>query len=161
TQCSCRSGSRSGSYPTWSPDGSRIAFAQGGIYSIDRSGGTLTLLVPLANGAIPEGLAWSPDGTKLAFGMFVPIPGSLFAQRDIMVASADGTGSVVDLTNSTATDEGWPSWSPTGQQIAFDQEPNGASLGGQTGLSVMDANGANPTQLYHGDSSHQPEFGTA
>ncbi len=148
-----------GTYPAWSPDGSRIAFLGGGdIYSVDRSGENLTPLVPLPNGAFPQGLAWSPDGTKLAFDMLAP--GSSPAQRDVMVAAADGTGSVADLTSSPTTDDTFPSWSPTGQKIAFDQAPSGGQAG-QTGLAVMDANGANQAQLFDGDSAHMPRFGTA
>ncbi|MEM6377088.1 MAG: DPP IV N-terminal domain-containing protein, partial [Bacteroidota bacterium] len=62
------------SNPTWSPDGSRIAFTsstdQGSeIFVYWLESGSLARISQLEGGA--SGLSWSPDGTKLAFSMFI------------------------------------------------------------------------------------------
>jgi Ca2+-binding RTX toxin-like protein len=77
-----------------------------------------------------------------------------------MAFSADGRGSVTNLTNSTTADENSPSWSPTGDRLAFDRLPTGGGLS-DGDLYVMAANGANPTLLYDGDATHVATDGTA
>ncbi len=63
------------SSPTWSPDGTRIAFLS------DRDGTTQIHVMWLETREVkqlthvehnPVGLRWSPDGRTLAFGMFLP-----------------------------------------------------------------------------------------
>ena len=56
--------------PTWSPDGTRIAFASERddnweIYLMDADGGNQTRLTN--NDAVDWMPAWSPDGTRIAF----------------------------------------------------------------------------------------------
>lgn len=53
-------------HPRLSPDGKTIAFSyQGEIWTVPRTGGTMTLLTP-SEGADTEP-AWSPDGKRIAF----------------------------------------------------------------------------------------------
>jgi len=57
-------------FPTWSPDGSRLAFArQGGdaatICEVPALGGSVRQLATA--GDVIEGLSWSPDGSELVF----------------------------------------------------------------------------------------------
>jgi len=99
--------------PTWSPDGSMIAFAS------NRSG-ERQLYVANANGKNVEQVtdlnnmggrsSWSPDGTKLAFYR------GPAGDRDIYVINIDGSG-LQRLTNGG--DNLGPSWSPDGEWIAF------------------------------------------
>ena len=91
---------------TWSPDGSKIAFASGtaggsDIYVMNADGsGVVRLTSDLQDNMEP---AWSPDGSKIAFSNF----GAL------KVMNADGTG-------ATTLTSGWnPQWSPDGSKIAF------------------------------------------
>ena len=58
--------------PTWSPDGSKIAFARDwqNIYIVQINGEGLTQITnfePDYAGGGPSGLDWSPDGSKIAF----------------------------------------------------------------------------------------------
>jgi len=94
---------------TWSPDGSKIAFASGtaggsDIYVMNADGsGVVRLTSDLQDNMEP---AWSPDGSKIAFSNF----GAL------KVMNADGTG-------ATTLTSGWnPQWSPDGSKIAFLRE---------------------------------------
>src|SRR5206468_3551435 len=57
--------------PTWSPDGTQIAFASGrenskAIYVVGMDGSKLRRLTP-AGGADEEQPAWSPDGKQIAY----------------------------------------------------------------------------------------------
>jgi dipeptidyl aminopeptidase/acylaminoacyl peptidase len=101
--------------PTWSPDGSRLAFVsdRGGgdeIWSIGTDGSEPKRMT--ANAAAEEAPAWSPDGSKIAFVSDRTGNAEVFSMR-----AGDGGGET-DLTNDPASDR-YPAWSPDGSQIAF------------------------------------------
>ena len=87
--------------PSWSPDGTRLAFSLGG--AIETC--TVVTCTPAALGtATGTEPAWSPDGTKVAF---------VNSGNIHTVAFPGGTG---DTTIATGTD---PSWSPDGTRLVF------------------------------------------
>ncbi|MFJ9828217.1 hypothetical protein ACIRSU_28205 [Streptomyces sp. NPDC101160] len=101
--------------PSWSPDGTRVAFlrygaggAVDGIWTM-KSNGTDLHSVPGTNGASDP--AWSPDGTRIAYSKPVG------TQRELYVADVDGSP-VKRLTHTTA-DEFHPTWSPDGGSLAY------------------------------------------
>ena len=126
-----------GGSPTWSPDGSKIAFISDRdgnfeIYTMDADGTNLVRLTDHpAFDAFPS---WSPDGSKIAF----------ISDRDdndeIYVMSADGTNPV-NLTNNGEVDD-LPSWSPDGAKIAFYSHRDGNNE-----IYVMAADGSDPVNL--------------
>ncbi len=96
---------------TVSPDGSRVAWLQSGIFIAPASGGAP---VELAGGAACEksSIAWSPDSRQIAFLSDCAKKGQL--QLSVMPAAG---GAVRQLThvNGLLAD---PKWSPDGKQIA-------------------------------------------
>jgi Tol biopolymer transport system component len=100
-------------YPSWSPDGTRIAFQSyhnnDDIYVMNADGsGVARLTDHPANDWLSS---WSPDGKRIAFDS------KRDANDDIYVMNADGS-EVERLTNNPSWDEA-PSWSPNGMRIAF------------------------------------------
>ncbi len=124
-------------YPSWSPDGTMIAFTttrdvSHEIYVMNADG---TNQVNLTNNTVFDSRpSWSPDGTKITFE----------SERDgdyeIYVMNADGTNPV-NLTNNPAN-ENDPSWSPDGMKIAFRSFRDGDDE-----IFVMNSDGANPVNL--------------
>jgi TolB protein len=92
--------------PTWSPDGSRLAFSRtngSGSVLIVRElvGGTETTIT---EGHVDDGPAWSPDGTVIAFNRS-PLDGGGF---DVWLVRPDGS----DVTRLTRDGGFSPTWQP-------------------------------------------------
>ena len=112
--------------PSWSPDGSRIAFVvrdtatpEGSIWLANADGSGATLL-SAGGDTCPVGLfhpSWSPDGTKLAV---VCYPGGPVTESiGIMDVVTKAITRLATVTHPEALNN-QPTWSPDGQWIAFD-----------------------------------------
>jgi Tol biopolymer transport system component len=111
--------------PSWSPDGSKIAFHVDydapDVYVMNADGSGVTQLTYAGD---DYGPAWSPDGSKIAFAS---------SSGGVSVMNADGSG--VTALGAGGHD---PAWSPDGSKIAF-------ATG--SGISVMYADGSGVTRL--------------
>ena len=122
--------------PTWSPDGSRIAFVsspysdgEARLYTMEADGSDVRGIAPEVEVALDAPL-WSPDGRWIAFVAFREQE----YLRDIFVVRPDGS----DLTRISEA-LGGPSWSPDGEHIAFTKRLED----GSTGLHIAAADGSN------------------
>ena len=108
--------------PTWSPDGSRIAFTTGmekdwslHIMEVDDKTGKNREI--RMGDAFILNLSWSPDGKRFALQRRVE------ENFEIFVMNADGSG-LVNISNHPAFD-GDPAWSPDGTEIIFVSDRDG------------------------------------
>ena len=109
--------------PSWSPDGSLIAFAAEDpetermrLFAIDPVSEQLySFQAADALGGDHTEPAWSPDGSSLAFA------GEVDGNPDIYVLHETG---VTRLTNDAAWEAG-PAWSPDGARLAFATQRDG------------------------------------
>ena len=121
---------------SWSPDGTRIAFAaqrygqKSHIYVIDADGRNLIQLTNNAGGN--RNPSWSPDGRRIAF--------TSNDTGEIRVMDVDGSN-VTKLTDFGGGDYA-PKWSPDGSRIAFFSYRSG-----QYEIYVVDVAGGDPIQL--------------
>ena len=135
--------------PTWSPDGSMIAFASSRngerqLYVMNANGSDVRQVTDLNN--MGGRSTWSPDGTQLAFYR------GPFGEHDIYVINIDGTG-LERLTHGG--DNLGPSWSPDGNWIAFTSFRDGNNE-----IYIMHPDGSGVTRLTDNRiSDWQPRWG--
>ncbi|MER6366748.1 hypothetical protein [Kitasatospora sp. NPDC001527] len=155
-------------HPSWSPDGTTLAFdrtggdSPGRIWTAGADGGNVHQLGSLCEADAPDCLnekettpAWSPDGKQLAFtrswGSTDPTTDQI-QYSDLYVIAPDGTTAqrLTFLTNDTpysgvVTD---PAWSPDGKQIVFSYRTSatGQPANGRA-LHIVNADGTGLRRL--------------
>ncbi|MEX1357261.1 MAG: hypothetical protein WD981_01420 [Gaiellaceae bacterium] len=128
------------SHPSWSPDGSLIAFDRRNdqlqrteIWAVQPDGSReRRLSASTGNDASPS---WSPDGTRIAFSS------TRDGNWEIYVMRADGSGQV-RVTATPTRDEGEPSWSPDGTLLAYS-----AGRGSARDIYVANADGSSERRV--------------
>lgn len=135
-------------WPSWSPDGKRIAFTKdvfgGQVLFVMNADGSRQLAV--TGGARGFGPFWSRDG-RLLFTR------TDRANLEIAVIGSDGRGERRLTSNPRADTH--PDWSPDGSKIAFESH-----RGGTGDIYVMDADGGNPRAVFadHDDWEGEPAW---
>ncbi len=153
--------------PSWSPDGTRIAFVsdRDGHVPKGRVWSTFEIYVMDAEGKNQRNLtndpnsdhspAWSPDGKRIVFSSDREV------NFEIYVMDNNG-GNPQKLTNNPGTDQ-HPSWSADGKRIAFSSYRDGhfiADSGLTSEIYVMDADGGNPQRLTENRQNDDSPDGT-
>ena len=136
-------------WPTWSPDGRRIAYSKSGHIHVVNLDGTGEKRLATTDG-FEDSPTWSPDGRQIAFRSNSTISVvDLDGGRARALASPGGTGLVNPEgkgANKLATSRGDPStpqWSPDGTQIVFAVYQTGDACS----IWVMSADGGVQTQI--------------
>lgn len=133
----------SGSNPSWSPDGSKIAFIANtcgpagchtDIYTMHPDGTAISPLFTGGAGTVPDWVAWKPDGTSLAFS------GQYNGTYGLYLVTADGSTVTPVITGVGGFH---PSWSPDGTRLAFSCQVQA----GNADICVVNADGSGLARL--------------
>lgn len=133
-----------GRFPSWSPNGQKIAFDTGGqgshVFVINLDGSGLEQLT--GSTALPNIRPdWSPDGRKIAFAS------GPSQQQQIYVMNADGSDPV-RLTDSNSDGNAVaPDWSPNGHRIVFQSNRDSTEEARNDEIYVMNADGSDQRRL--------------
>jgi TolB protein len=127
--------------PTWSPDGTQIAFCSGRsgapqIYIIGIDGGGLRRVTH--EGSYNTSPNWSPKGDRIAYAS------RMGGRFQIFTVKIDGSGNQ-QVTSTGGSNED-PSWSPDGRYLVFS-----STRAGRSALYVSDAVGEHQVQLTDGN----------
>lgn len=135
--------------PSFSPDGSRIAYASGSDIWVMRADGThkVNLTHNKKNNADPT---WSPDGTKIAFRSAKDV-----ASGEIYSVPAGG-GTQHRITHNNMSERN-VNWAPNGTRIAFDASGNGATPNSQIYVAAV-ANGVITRLSNNSYNDGSPDF---
>lgn len=124
--------------PSWSPNGSQVAFTSymrnnPDLYVVGAGGGRPKRISK--HPGMNTGGSWSPDGTRIAVTL------SKDGNPEIYIINAS-TGAIVRrLTNNRAIDTS-PTWSPNGREIAFVSDRQGGPQ-----IFVMNTDGSNQRRV--------------
>ena len=142
-----------GTDPTWSPDGTHLAFLSNDqIYTVPSTGGVATQLTSVnPSSSLLGSPLWSPQGNGILFTTNIPSspgiggPGPV----DIMMMNSDGSGvrqlfSSAHFTPPYST----PSWSPDGTRLLLDvpSPAQGSRSSTSRGASSRHSTSAAPTR---------------
>jgi Tol biopolymer transport system component len=143
-------GPRGGGEPTWSPDGTMVAFVRNdGIWVMHADGSAVTEIRHDPT-MVEEWPVWSPDGRQIAH-LESPVCGlcSIGITWALNIMNSDGSG-LRKLTDTPS--DGRPAWSPDGQTIVVggrsDDPPTPAN-----GLQSIRLDGSGLHQLTNGPDS--------
>jgi Tol biopolymer transport system component len=137
-------------WPTWSPDGRRIAFQSNrsgnwDIWMINADGTGLAQLT--RHPADDRFACWSPDGTKIAFTSQRSGTQDVWV-LDVQAALSSGDDSgAINLTNSPSDDR-YPFWSPDGKQLTFNSRRDG-----NYEIYIMNSDGSHPRNVSNSPKS--------
>ena len=152
--------------PSFSPDGTLIAYAVGGgdhsnnVWVMDADGTNAHQIVSNEWTEAPghvRGLAWSPAGDRIALGLGGSIytfasDGSDFTRiAGVELSCTEADPCSVELAQAA----GSPYWAPDGSQIAYTTgcvEGAGAANRAGCHLTIADADGSNVREFNHGAS---------
>ena len=134
-------------HPSWSPDGSSIAFlrqfgaANPAIYVVHPDGTELHRVVDVSWTSTGEPV-WSPDGMKIAYtdGVNGFYSRGGHVGQEIFVVDADGGGAhKLTETAPRGYNDATPAWSPDGDRILFMRPAGGPA--GEMNLVTMNVDG--------------------
>ena len=130
---------------TWFPDGARLAYYSGGLRTVNANGTGDALLLS-GNTVSP---AVSPDGTKIAFSLNGNI---------LTVVDSNGTNPVA-LIGPSANMSGRATWSPDGNNIAFERvDLSLPPAEWNRGIWAISPDGSNLRQLTAPGSDSSPSW---
>jgi len=149
------------SSPTWSPDGTRVAFVvnyqeepwdgvsdKSEIWVVNEDGTDLQILTGGETPAFQNifELSWSPDGTKLAFRSYCCNRQGRDIYSELRVMDADGTNGV---QLARVSGQRPYSWSPDGSRIVFSNGPT-------KDIRIVNTDGTNQRRLADIDAEYGP-----
>ena len=123
--------------PDWRPDGERIAFSNGDIFTIRPDGSDLKKVTDHGRASFPS---WAPNGQRIAFDA------TSLPEQGIWLANPDGSARVHVVRGRN------PDWSPDGKRLVHLRFPE--DMFGEE-VFIMDSTGTNAKPLTNNDRNNR------